>query len=910
MYNDAQDEGLLPWLSIATKKSRLAQGRVLVMTIDDDLRHITGIGKQEEADMTKRAYEGDSASVLAQENAAATGGAKKPVDPQKELARRSRRIERALGSSFDTEGLSDWENVVGKGGKKKRPKQRKPRVIKGVAIASGVGALTAIIVAILLFLASSSLKLTSIITNLHNKYGATTSDAVNKEVDNLFNRYIVKDVIPSINRGTCHATIDPACVVEPEGTEGPVGALMVAWSQGHLENKLANKFGIVMGKQGNNFYINVNGENIGNRDQFKLLQEGKISIFDLNGTNRVSRTEFRKIVNDALKQGTLWDRTYNRFKVIKLLEQKFGVKPCVIACNLRDKFTDKTEDKKLIAMATVVNRTITPLNEGYGLIIQCVFGGAQFCDDSLTGAEPGDNEKLSPFQKQMQQQLQDYAAKLGGDAVKDLVKQAQAISKVGFKQYFAQQTAKKIGALFGKDISGEAAAKAVPIVGWVELIAKVLQEGEDLGPTLKHMSYAVNSAAAVSLFEAENTVVSEAKTGHMDATELGSFTQALSTNLDGSSTNQSDATSTPLYNNLFDSNGASPSTALLDDLLPGTAYAAAKTSANGPSYKCDDGKPVPAGKLVCPEEVLDRGNQVATDISNFTNTVIDAIPGLSTLITIINDVGNVTGSVFGTAFNGLCNSVGFVVGCPPIMNFIGDKAQEFMTFITSKMLSNPFSTNMSGGRTLDMSAAGADKAYNDSCHEQLGCAQASPQEVTAIQNQEQSNEQADFNHLSLFARLFSTNSPYSLISRIAVDMPSSPSTLITNGANTFFSSPLSKISLIFSSLFSSNHAFAANAAQPDPFGITQYAYSDAQIPSDSAAYWKKNCADPNNINQLDQQKMDDWLDSQQEDPNTGEAVATKPNPCLLIQSTVQSAGALFSSSLIPSGAANSDTLGQ
>src|SRR5213079_3294568 len=107
--------------------------------------------------------------------------------------------------------------------------------------------------------------------------------------------------------------------------------------------------------------------------------------------------------------------------------------------------------------------------------------------------------------------------------------------------------------------------------------------------------------------------------------------------------------------------------------------------------------------------------------------------------------------------------------------------QPFFQQLLNSVVPNPFGTNMSGGRTFDMMAAGSDVSGNDYAHTGLGGRQLNDQQVAETINQQQEQAKQGFDRQSLFARMFSTDSQYSLVSKLALAMPLSRQAVIQNG---------------------------------------------------------------------------------------------------------------------------------
>lgn len=770
---------------------------------------------------------------------------------------------------------------------------------KKVALA-GAAAGGSLIGGILIFLALLPLKIEHLVANVEGKFAATSQQALAKETDNLFNTYMTKHVMPYLNKGTCRTTISPGCAHVGPGTT-PVGKLFGAWKDGRIEQKLATQYGLVFGREGTNrFYMISNGQ------RFNIHAD---NIFASTDGKPTTRNEIRQAVRKGLKDATLFDKVYFRFKVGKLLERKYGIKRCIIACKTKDKFTDSIADKKLAGKALIARRVIGPLSESYGMIAECVFAGAGFCSNTFDKSTDG-KEPTTAFDRELQTRLDAFAAKYGTDALKDLVKASTDIGDKGISKFLAKKLAAKVSTAVGVNISEGAAEKAVPVVGWALLIGTLLDVGSKLGDTVRYGAYAANSTAAVQTYQTYRTVADELHTGNVDPTELGSLTTVLSTNVSGSKDNRSDMTQTPLYQNMFGSK-TTTSGSIFGSLL-GTSASADSTSSASKADPCNDGKPIPAGKLVCSEEKLDAGSDFANQAQSFVSTITN-LPGVSIVLTVINKINSAIGSVFSAAFKGACNVVDLAPPfnlCTDGLNKLGSYAAEFMNFIISKMVVSPFSGDMTGGRTGNMVVAGGDAALNQSCKVELGCAAQSTLAITNIRNQQIADDKANFNSQPMFARMFDTTSSYSLVTRLAMSMPSSGTALASGSLGSLLSNPFGKLTTGISSAFSSTRAFAQTAPQDDAFGIPQSAITDAQIDSigDSDTYWQTNCADPSDPLMLSTDKMNAWYNDPAnvvQDKNTGETKYLNPNYCLLIQGTVQSAGGTSDPSLLPQDSTNS-----
>lgn len=719
------------------------------------------------------------------------------------------------------------------------------------------------------------LKVTAILSSLDNIFQSAPLAALQKMEDNLFNDYLAKYVLPGIDSKLCQDTVEITCVSGID-THNPIGRLYATWKQNHIETKLANDYGIVFGRdEHGKLYMAVRGQNELSDEDLRAVMNGDKTIFDV-GTE-TSITEARSTMRASFKDMSLWDRFFFRNQVGKLAEDKDGITRCIIACNFFDKFNNTVANKKLMAQAAFVRRVISPISEEYSIMFQCLLSPDKaFCSQTLEkvqNLQPGetlDDASLTPFQQQLQSDMVAYAKNTANDLT-DLsaaVQTANDIAKQGFLETIVE---KAISAVFG-DAAGQLGVKAIPVVGWVLFAAGVISFADKIGPAIKFMSYAINAAAAVKLYMMYSTVSSETKSGHVDPQELGSFVQSLSTNMTGAATDAVDATSTPLYNALI-GNG---------------------TTTNSSKYTCNDGNTVPSGQLVCPEEQLTRGNDIASSITSIVNFV----PGLTGLANVINQVNNLVGDLVGGAFQLGCHAADLVPpgsSCSNTLKTAGQYVTQFANWFINILVASPFTNNMSGGRTFDMIAAGADVLSNKSCQVELGCAQLTNQQIADVRNQEKTSLQIAFDKEPLTTRLFSKTSPYSLVSQMAVSMPSTFPAFVAD-VTSAVGNPFRTFSSIISNVFSGSRVFAAQVPFNDPFGIVQYGYTSSQVPGDPSTYWDQHCQDPN--------FGTSWLAAQSQDPNTGESLATTPQPCLLIQSAVQSSGTIFDTSFAPAGSLN------
>lgn len=775
-------------------------------------------------------------------------------------------------------------------------KTNRGKLILGGAAASF---LTLLIVG---FFALIPFKILHIVNNLQNRFFATSEAAVQQETDQMFSQYLKKYVFPS----KCRSTIDKNCNPQSIIGTNPVSRMYKSWSQAHLENTLATKYGIEFkySHAANHYYIRAPGltNDLQLDDSFITDSESLDDYISRTGTpqwQKVNRAQLRQAVRDSLANETQWKRVMYRFKVGRLLEEKYGIRRCIIFCGTKDALADKANTQKNAAKIFLSQRVIQPRSQSLGIVLTCLFDDT--CDPTKPAEDPlqhnctpgvdcaisGSPE--STTDSALRSNLDSLAAKYGAENSDELLKIYNDISEKGISRYMMEQTLSKVFGTTASDIASKKISDLIPVVGWINLAAEATNVAHDTGPKLKKLSYMVNSTAAVSLFAMYRTYADEIKTGNVNATEVGSLINSLGSTQasDKSMGGTASAEQTPLYNSL----------------IGGGSGAGSRT------YTCNDGSQVPAGSKVCQEEVLGQGNNIA----NGVNKYVDSVPGLTEIASVWkNSVGVLFKAVSGVVnvvvqnlivapLNAVCGlghlaqlAVPGAVAYCGIKDAASSAAESIMKVFVEHAIPNPISNNMSGGRTFDMMAGGADISGNDYAHSGLGGSKLSDQQATAMVNDQREQDLLHYKSQPLLTRLFDTNSQYSPVSRLAMALPADFASAESDFAS-FFANPLSPAFSLLSAIL--GHASAATA-QPDPFGIVQYGYtsSDIQQIGDAEKYWDNHCAD--NPEVANGSKTKNWnveaaSHVNDSDNLTGMPVNTTSNPCLLIQAATGSAGGIY-----------------
>jgi hypothetical protein len=775
---------------------------------------------------------------------------------------------------------------------------RRKRVAVAAVLVGGAAA-----AGIAIFLALLPLKILHIVNNLQSHFYESSTNAVQSETDSLVSHYVKKYVLcPNfVTQGNVGCKI--FC------TSNPVSCLYQSWRNNKFEDQLEKKYGLKFGynQSTRHYYMKAPGlpkDGI-SIDEFVNNKNETLDQF-LDKTpqlQKATRSEIRLAVKTATQNETRWDKTMIRFKAARLLEEKYGIPRCILFCGTKDKLADAKKQQKNAAKIVVSRLVFAPRNQELDIAIQCLLDVN--CHPEQTTSAPCqegvDCELASAPESETdinaRTKLESLAAQYGVEDTESLVALYTELEEKGLSQYMIE----KVFAYLLGDAAGEAAAQnisdVIPLIGWVNLASQIVGTADHAGPKLKKLDYLVNSASAVSLFATYRVYADEIKTGKVNSTEVGSLVDSLGPGNHSDNPNDKEvggtagAEQTPLYSYLVD-----------------------KGSITGSSnYKCSDGNP-PAGgsidKAACQEEKPGQGNDIANYIHNVLNlpglNLITAIANIwnGTIGSILNFLGSfiswVTSPVIGLA-DKACNAPVILQG--PFQAYCASKdlikkgAAQIANAVTNFLIPNPFGSNMSGGRTFDMVAAGADVSGNDYAHNGIGGQTLTNQQVATIMNRQEQQQKAQYDHQSLVARMFDTSSSYSMVNKMAMAMPTSSADLRTSVAS-LFTNPFKHFSNIFGSVFS--HASAATAAA-DPFGVTQYGYpaDDPIFQTDPQAYWDQNCADdPSNAYQKNGDNSWNQAASQTLDPVTGMPTNTTTNPCLLIKSAVGSDGAVFDSSLL------------
>ena len=805
-------------------------------------------------------------------------------------------------------------------------KSRRSKIIGGAGLGGGI---VGIIIAA--FMALIPLKIEHIISNLQNRFMSTSNNAISKETDSLFSRYITQRVLPSYTK--CGSTISKSCSARIVGNKNnPISNLFDSWGNARLENRLASKYGIEFqyikkGANAHTWKISTNNTGLSTGGKCTTLCEigeygaGLKQIMESSSKSDI-RQAIKASLDDALSKETKWKQVYTRYKVGRLLEEKYGIRRCLFFCGITDPISDKIATQKKAFQAMLIKKVILPRSTILANSVSCLLGAGSSSVCDLKPKESGDpstpatnGAPSSDFENTVTSNLNSEADSLASKTVDDMVKEAANVESKGLTKWLDEIVAPLID-----KIAKNNALDAVPVVGEINAFNQAVQIGNQINNSsglLVKIKYITVAASAVQLFSMYQTYSSEIHTGKITPTEVGSMVGSLSPGDRGTKNipqvgGVAGAEGTPLYQHYINGVSTSQATAMASSynlaslFIPSTLAATASGSSTKSSsaYKCQDGNSIQAGKLICPEENLTSGVGLAMGIKKFFDD-----SGLSTLITvwnhtfgaIFNGVNWVIGTVLGPlisvgvkAVDKTCSVTGVNIVCTPY-NELKKLAPVMLRGLINFLIPSPISNNMSGGRIFDMMSLGADVSGNDASHNILGGKLLSPKQVAQIYNEEQNKAIKTESTKPIFARLFDTSSDYSLISKIASYAP-----IDTNGGfvkgviGSILSTPLNLIGN-FGKMFNTA-TYADVSAEPDPFAVAQYGYpSDYTFADDPEQYWNDHC--DNNASDA-YVKNNTWNKDALAnlDPNTNMPINNTVNECLLLKATIGAAGGIFDTS--------------
>lgn len=813
---------------------------------------ISPIGADELAQMQKDAYDGaaeDTAKregfynpedVNSSESAASTdGGDSKGAD--KEAAQ--------AGGLYNDDSYQP-KGFVGKflGSK------------KGKWLAGGIGG--GIVGASMFGLFLLPLKVMHMADNLQNTFFSSTEKAMEDTTNRLLAGYLIRHVMPGMS-GSCQSTlnVDKSCAIVGED-QGIVSVLYRAWRDTNLEGQLAEKYGIEIRREGGRYMMRV-----GDQTLFSGVTESEIKnerFIEDKMFSQMNRQDVRREFLKAIENETFYKRIMYRYKYGSLMERKYGIVRCLVACEYQNDRAEKKEFRNIKFKAWLAHRVIGPMNQTYALAFECSLGGFNCVSEgSYQTSEDGD--RRSQFETDVRAKVGDAIG--DGRMTKERLAKVQAdiddIRNGGLSNHLFKK-------VFGP-VATKIAGTAIPGIGLLDTAARIVDGVQSAGPAVKTMNYVMKSQIYVQSYMMYRTNADEIKSGNIDMEELGYVGQSLG---DGFGTGQG--------------GGGAESSAYYQDIMGTESSRAASLfpTASAAPYECNDESTIADG--LCPEMTMGAATAAGSTVGSVSD-VLGSIPGLGAVADawlatggkVFDGIGSALGSILGPVFGALTPSI------------LEDKAEEIgkaiAEWFAGKFLVNPLGEDPSGARMFDSAAMGANVAANDYAHYGLGAGEISDADANGIRAERHQEQLDDFAEKSFFAKLFDTSDSSSAVSQLALSLPSDQN--IAQSLATSILNPRS-----FTGMFgASPKADAAAIKSLDLGGVTQYGFrEDNPIfkTTDYEKYWADNSCD-------DESKFTEWAESSELDEDTGMYVNKTPYPCKLLETAAQANCGYLSDECLP-----------
>lgn len=701
------------------------------------------------------------------------------------------------------------------------------------------------------------MKVMHITENLHDTFFASSEQAAEEATNRLFSSYVIHKVLPGLS-GTCPSTHrDKSCAVVSEDSN-VVSQLYRSWRDSNLEGKLAKDYGLEIRREGNNFYV---------RKGNQTLFSGTAKDGDLNGRQfqdrmfaQMNRKEVRKEFLTAIEKETFYKRIMYRYKYGRLMERKYGVVRCLVACDFRQDRADRKELRKMRMKAWVIHRVILPLNEGYALAFECAV--AQFdCTEESKNIVDEDGTKKTEFENKLRERTKNAIGdgRMTNERLAQLQTDAGDLKDNGIANFLLKKILGEGG--------GRLAGSVVGGLGLVDVLASLVEGISKAGPAIKAMQYALGTGAAVQVWTMYQTHADEIRAGETLSSieDMGYVAESLS---DGFGTDQGGggAEAAPYYQDIMGGQGVS------------TASLFPKAEAASP-FKCNDGSYITTG--LCPEMSLAAttgGANTVKELGEFFNS-----SGLGALAGAWN-------STIGQVFDAASNFIGWVLNplgdaaahlAPDaIKDKLADVGKAIAGWFTEKLFVSFMTTDTSGGRMFEAAGVGANVAGNDFAHFGLGAGKIGDQMANEIRYARAVEKKQEFMEKPMFARMFDTSSSYSTVSQLALAMPSGATSTARSLSSTLLN-PIGTVSAMFTG---SKKVDAAAIKNLDLAGVTQYGY-DKNDPifkeTNYEKWWTENNCDSEDVVRA-------WGESATMSSTNGSFENDQPNRCKLIESIATS----------------------
>ncbi len=719
------------------------------------------------------------------------------------------------------------------------------------------------IIAFMIFLLPV-LRLESYVKSIDNRAFAATSDAVQKRMTKLFDRYMINYVI---NLDACKNKVNKNC--RKVYTKGIASGMFTAWRDARIEQTLVDRYGLEFTsyprpKPGQP-RITIHSRTL---NRSVILTEGDIKAGKFSGGPREMGNE----VNQFLRENTKWYEVMHRHSVRKYLARKHGIKFwCIFKCKQKDAIDRQIKDAPTKLKYKLLDRVVYPFSGKYGLIMDCILQGERTgrCSSKSLRERGIDQESMS--NKEIEEIRKLFVDKDG-----------KPIQRKFLTVVIERLLAKVMGTVAAREV-----VSAIPIAGQIYLALSVIDmmhqmDGFIKNHGLSHFAADITTRSYAAWYATMRTAADEIKPGGSSISEVG----AIADDYGG----QYPAERSRIYQT-YNETGRT------------TQQMAATEAKDEVPYVCPNGDPIPPDQYVCGEYRVDRSFKIE-DIRN--NKLVDGIIGILDTYghcfgvhdpitgsclgirpsTIIHNVLKTINFIASKIIGGLVAAILAVLRAIPyvkdIVKYATEKTAQLLEAFLTKIFPLAVGPASAGREKYDGNEGGAEVAASEfgqggytAAGESYGLGGqtfSDSQEAAVLDDY---NQQQNFNyqHSSFLAKVADLDTPSSLGSRLVAAMPTS-----TSGFFHKFSSAIT--SPFTSSFYTAGHAKAGGVQMvKSPIGMPHngYTVNDPAYDANPDIYTPAYCA----------QLKAKWLASSYEDPVTGLLKYKTTNPCLLEQAVAE-----------------------
>jgi hypothetical protein len=614
---------------------------------------------------------------------------------------------------------------------------------KKFGIGSGITGLIAII--IFGFFALLPLKIESMMNNIFSDhFDKTLNHAVERRAERMFFKY----AMTSSNAAGTDKVV---------ATGNPLLDLYATWKLANFETQLKTKYGLDLEKAGPG------------RISIKTPSEG-IKYFDLEhpeamreyytSEGPLTRRESRNFIKDAVKNETKWYQIVKRHHLRTWMKNAYGIR----GWKIFDKAKDKAAAKENFVSKTKQWFT-DKFKEKFTKAFSCVLGEKADCPD-------GDNGKSdSPDKKP-------GASKDAEKAVSGAVD--EVAEKTAAKEFFDEVV---------KVMSKKGLSKAIPILGWVDLAARIddflwHDRADKIIEDMRKSQYAASFAQG-------QVMASQQKSGeNTSGYDIGEV-------MDKANGIEKSCRYQELYNG--------------------------KRQAN-----CVNIDPDKHVKAINGQRIKDALYKYNPQMKA-THYVLAAY--LASLGKIIDKVGDLIGWLFEHLISPVIeHTIGAIPGVKDALSFItGTLADLF------KAIFAPGCTGNEKGAEWFICVDGGGEVVEEEYMQQVGGKKVSASAAAQIDAQVAKENAADTASKDLWYRVASTANPHSFVMRLAGGMPSSPSDAVAQSADSMVAS-LSTFGINIAKALTTPFVAALTPAYADAdesiTGVDHYRFTEGDLDKD------------------------------------------------------------------------------